>query len=407
MRGETAHGVLHSGEPTWPSGRSCGNGGDETQRNSEGTCSHPGRVAVVASNAPLGLTRAVGTRRIGCYEILSELGSGGMGSVHAALCTEARAGVPEGARVALKVLHAHLLEQTDQVARFLREVEIGTALDHPNVVRALDGGEVDGRHYLAMELVEGRTLDALGRELGQVPEELCLHIAREVCKGLAAIHAAGAIHRDVKPANVLITPEHVVKIMDLGVARVADDALRLSQTGAFVGSLHYAAPEQFQGGGKDLDGRVDLHALGLVLYELAAGTNPYVADDLPQVVHNVLHEEPRRLGEINPQVSPWFEEVVHCMLAKDRDQRFESAEVLGGILTAGRGRPLVEGAPARSGRGRRPAAPTRAHPAGDGAPWAGRRDRGPPEAARGGSIRPGARRAVGGRGGHRQVSPRG
>ncbi len=264
---------------------------------------------------------------VGPYVIARELGAGGMGTVYLA---HGAAGT-----VALKVVHPHLLADGDAAARFRREVEIGRAVEHVNVVRTLAGGESDGVHWLAMEFVEGQTLAGLLRELTRVPEELCRHIAREMCKGLAAIHAAGAVHRDVKPENVLITRDHVVKLMDLGVARSTDDALRLSQTGAFVGSLHYAAPEQFTGGGRDLDGRVDLHALGLVLYELATGICPYLADDLPQTVGRVLHETPRRLGEVEPQLSPFFEEVVHCLLAKDRDARFASADELLGVLEAG------------------------------------------------------------------------
>ena len=264
---------------------------------------------------------------LGPYRIDRKLGSGGMGTVYAA------AG-PEGV-VALKVVHSHLLDTGDSIQRFEREVAIGRTVDHPNVVRTFAGGEEDGHHYMAMEYVEGQTLDGLLADLERVPEELCRHIGREVCRGLAAIHAAGAIHRDVKPGNVLITPEHVVKIMDLGVALSIEDTLRLSQTGAFLGSVSYAAPEQFEGGGKDLDGRVDLHALGLVLYELACASNPYAAADISQTVSKVLYEEPRRLGEINPQLSPFFEEVVHCLLAKNRDERFSSGEDLLAVLEAG------------------------------------------------------------------------
>ncbi len=264
---------------------------------------------------------------LGPYVIDRELGSGGMGTVYAATG-------PDGV-VALKVVHPHLLETADAVERFRREVEIGQTIDHPNVVRTFGGGEADGHYFMAMEYVKGQTLDALLDELERVPEDLCRHIGREVCKGLGAIHAGGAIHRDIKPENVLITRDHVVKIMDLGVARSTDDALRLSQTGAFVGSLHYACPEQFIGGGKGLDGRVDLHALGLVLYELASGVCAFLADDIPQTIRKVLHDDPRRLGEINPQLSAFFEEVVHCLLAKDRDERFATADELCVALKSG------------------------------------------------------------------------
>ena len=277
--------------------------------------------------------------RLGPYRIDRELGSGGMGKVYAAVVEGRAPGLAEGTVVALKVVHPHLLETPGFFKRFLREAEIGKAVIHQNVVRTYDcdagrsGGE--DRHFLVMEYVEGQTLRDLLLELDRVPEELCRHIGREVAKGLAAIHAAGAVHRDMKPENVLITKDHVVKVMDLGVARLNDEALRLSQTGAFVGSIHYAAPECFTEGGKNVDGRTDLHALGLVLYELSCGVNPYLADDVAQVLRRILHEEPRRLGDVNPQLSAFFEEVVHCLLAKKPTDRFADASTLLGVLEEG------------------------------------------------------------------------
>ena len=297
---------------------------------------------------------------LGPYVVGRELGSGGMGAVYVATVrpgdsddgAAAATGLEPGTVVALKVVHERLLGE-DASRRFAREVEIGRRVRHPNVVRTLDGGEAGGRLYLAMEYVEGQTLAALRQELERVPEELCRHIGREVCKGLASIHSEGAIHRDVKPENVIISldaggaagspdsrqPVHVVKIMDLGVARSVDDAARLSHTGAFVGSLHYAAPEQFKGGGKGLDGRTDLHALGLVLYELASGVAPYHAPTVSQTLTRVLHEQPRRLGELNPQLSAFYEEVVHCLLAKDPADRFATAGELHDVLEQGEDSP--------------------------------------------------------------------
>ena len=272
---------------------------------------------------------------LGPYRIESELGSGGMGAVYSAIVEGPAPGLEPGARVALKIVHERFLEAKDAVERFRREVAIGKLVAHENVVRTYDGTEADGRCFMVMEFVQGQTLRALIEEMERVPEELCRHIGRQVSKGLGAIHAVGAVHRDVKPENVMITPDHVIKIMDLGIARLADDALRLSQTGMFVGSLHYASPEQFRGGGKGLDGRVDLHALGLVLYELASGNNPYLADEVPEIVHKVMTEEPRRLGELNPQLSAFFEEFVQTLLAKDRNERFATADDVTLALEAG------------------------------------------------------------------------
>jgi tetratricopeptide (TPR) repeat protein len=261
---------------------------------------------------------------------------------------------PDGTRVALKVLHPHLHATAGFFERFRREGSVGRRIQHRNVVRTLDVGVGDvggeSRHFLVMEHVAGRTLREILDELGPLPEALCVHIAREAACGLAAIHEAGVVHRDLKPENVIVTSgdeegddgsvdhgrpvtaEHVVKLMDLGVARLVKESVRLSRTGAFVGSVHYAAPEQFRDIGGDVDGRADLYALGLVLYEIASGVQPFEAKGVARVLGKILHEEPRRLGELSPQVSPFFEEVVHTLIRKDRDDRFASAADLIAVL---------------------------------------------------------------------------
>jgi serine/threonine-protein kinase len=143
----------------------------------------------------------------------------------------------------------------------MREVQLGQSIRRENVVRTLDCDQefADGKpqSFLAMEYVQGQTLADLQGELERVPDELCRHVAREICKGLSAIHDAGVIHRDLTPENVLITPDHVDKMMGLGVAKLSDKAMKLSRSGAFVGSVEHAAPEQFKG-------RTDLHALGVL-----------------------------------------------------------------------------------------------------------------------------------------------
>ena len=273
--------------------------------------------------------------RLGPYALDRELGAGGMGKVYAANVVERVLGLEVGARVAVKIVHPHLLETPGFFKRFLREGQIGQSVRHENVVRTLDCDAIGNDHFLVMEYVEGQTLSDLLHELDRVPEELCRHVGREICKGLAAIHAAGVVHRDLKPENVLITADHVVKVMDLGVARLIDESVRLSQTGAFVGSLHYAAPEQFRGGAAGVDARADLYALGVLLYEISGGEHPFVGDDVAQVLKKILHDEPRRIGVVNPQLSAFFEEVVHCLLAKDREQRFRTADELLDVLESG------------------------------------------------------------------------
>jgi predicted ATPase len=296
-----------------------------------------------ASSAP-SPTRFVG-RTLGRWRLASVLGSGGMGTVFEAADADRNDRPPDGRsqprsmeRVAVKVLHPHLLARRGFVDRFLREAEIGRRVRHANVVATLDAGaaDLDGEavHYLVMELVEGRTLrDVLGGA-GRAPESLCRDIGRETARALAAIHAAGAVHRDLKPENVIVVGGNSVKVMDLGVARLRDEAARLSHTGAFVGSVQYGAPEQFTAP-ETVDARADLHALGLVLYELSTGVHPYHAEGFRAVVRRVLDEAPRPAAELNPQLSPFFEEVVATLLAKDREKRFAAADEVAALFEAG------------------------------------------------------------------------
>jgi serine/threonine protein kinase/tetratricopeptide (TPR) repeat protein len=267
----------------------------------------------------------------GGYRVVEEIGAGGMAQVYLA--------EKDGESVAVKVLHGHLLEEGVFLERFRREAEIGIRIQHQNVVRTLDYGVSDllgqGDNFLVMEYVRGRTLRQLIDEMGRIPEKLCRHIAGEVASALVAIHAEGIIHRDLKPENVIITTDDVVKVMDLGIAFLSDEAIRLSLTGQFVGSIFYSAPEQIQGGGKDLDPRVDLYQLGVVLYEMACGEHPYRADDMRVALRRLLTEEPDRLADRNTQVTPFFDELVHTLLAKRRDRRFATAEALVRVLRTG------------------------------------------------------------------------
>jgi tetratricopeptide (TPR) repeat protein len=270
-------------------------------------------------------------RTLGAWRLVSVLGSGGMGTVFLAEDGEVRA--------AVKVVHAHLLARRGFLERFLREAEIGRRVRHANVVATLDAdtADVEGRavHFLVMEHVEGKTLRALLDDAGRLPEALCRHVGREAARALTAVHAAGVVHRDLKPENVIVTPDHVVKLMDLGVARLRDEAARLSQTGTFVGSALYAAPEQFRGGPTAVDGRADLYALGLTLYEAATGAHPFADDDFHVVLRRQLSETPRPAGELNPQLSPLFEALLAQLLEKDSSLRPSSGEDVARILDEG------------------------------------------------------------------------
>ncbi len=276
---------------------------------------------------------------LGGCTLESEVGSGGMASVWRATSGPGVPGVGEGEAVAIKIVHPHLYGVEGFYDRFLLEANLGMRIRHPNVVRTLDAGEGtlhgETRYYLVMEYVEGQTLRQLLDEGGPLSERLCRHIGVEVARALQAIHDADVIHRDLKPENVLILENEVIKVMDLGVARMKDAALRLSATGQFRGTLANAAPEQIRSGGRDIDGRADLYSLGMLLYELVTGENPFVATEALQVIRLQLEERPRPPSVLRPQISSFLEEVILKLMEKQREDRFARADDVRNVLEQG------------------------------------------------------------------------
>jgi eukaryotic-like serine/threonine-protein kinase len=257
-------------------------------------------------------------RNLGPYSLGREIGRGGMGTVYEATDTRS------GARVAVKLLHPYLHSLRE---RFAREARLGREVEHRNVVRTLDFVSVDAYDLLVMEYVEGRTL----REMAgtAVAEPLLRDLARQTAEGLAAIHAAGIVHRDLKPENILVDGEGVVRIMDLGIAKPSDTSVALTQPGQFLGSLPYAAPEQCAGG--EAGPPADLYALGVILYELATGGNPFRADTPGASLRAQIALVPPPVAS----VSPFLGEVIGTLLAKDPARRFPSARVLATALAKG------------------------------------------------------------------------
>ena len=269
---------------------------------------------------------------IGSYRILERIGAGAMGTVYSA----APAVAPES-RVALKVVHPHLLARPGFFKRFLREAQLGKSVRHENVVRTLDADAVrvgaETVHFLVMEHVEGQTLSGLLEELGTVPEAILREVARQMASGLAAIHAAGIVHRDLKPENALITADQRVRIMDLGIAREVAANSVLTQEGQFAGSLAYAAPEQF--GRHEVGPAADLYSLGVTLYELATGTNPFRRDDFAGVMAAHREHVPPTIESVVPETSAFFSDLVQTLLAKAPSARFASAAEVAAVLAEG------------------------------------------------------------------------
>lgn len=283
-------------------------------------------------------------RSIGPYRVLRELGRGGMGVVyeaqHAALHRV----------VALKVLPTLLAIAPRRVERFLREAAAVARLDHPGVVRVFDAGEVDGVFYYAMELIEGRSLRAAfdevrarcddePRRLPDVPQlgastqltriDEIAALGLELAEALTHAHAHGVVHRDVKPQNVLLGPDHHARLVDFGLVKNLDDSAHSVE---FAGTPHYASPEQIDPARHELDGRSDVFSLGIVLYELATLRRPFEGTSTQSVLRAVIGDEPRSLRSCDPRIARDFEAVVLQALEKAPSARYADAAALAADL---------------------------------------------------------------------------
>jgi serine/threonine protein kinase len=254
----------------------------------------------------------------GRYALGARLGVGGMGQVY-----RARDRVLERT-VAVKVLSAASTEDLELVARFGREARAAAALNHPNIVAVFDSGADGDLHYLVMEYVEGQSLAELLRRVGMLEPGRVADVGRQVCQALAAAHAAGLVHRDITPGNVLVDPAGLVKVADFGIAKLA---AATTMTGDKVlGTAAYLAPEQAQG--RPVDGRSDLYSLGCVLYALLTGAPPFAGDSPVAMAARHVTEQPTPLSHHNPRVSPALEAVVLTALAKEPADRYQSAAAM-------------------------------------------------------------------------------
>jgi eukaryotic-like serine/threonine-protein kinase len=234
-------------------------------------------------------------------------------------------------QLAIKILPPDLTEDVDRRARFTREAKAVAALNHPNIVTVYAVEEADGRHFITMELVRGRTLAELlprnGFALGKF-----LEMAIPLADGLAAAHQHGITHRDVKPTNVMVADDGRVKVLDFGLAKAQLDvwnrdgtlALRsATEEGHIVGTPAYMSPEQAEG--KKVDTRSDIFSLGIVLYEMLTGQRPFVGDSVTATLSSILHDTPRSLSELKPALPRRLARLVHRCLEKNPVDRYQSA----------------------------------------------------------------------------------
>jgi len=276
-------------------------------------------LAIGGSTSPAsgsGPAPRIGSLFAGRYDIESELGVGGMGIVYKAYDRTL------DDAVAIKVLRGEALAQDATLAdRFKQEIRLARKITHKNVLRTHDFGETEGMRYLSMEYVRGITLKHLLSQNRLLPTAAGLRIARQICNGLAAAHAAGVIHRDIKPQNILIEPNGGVKIMDFGIARLSEDK-GFTATGMVVGTPDYISPEQAKGGALDL--RTDVYSAGVVFYEIFSGTLPFEGDSALGVVLKHINEAPPPVESRNPGLDPKIARIVMKSIEKDPDQRYQS-----------------------------------------------------------------------------------
>jgi serine/threonine protein kinase len=273
---------------------------------------------------------AAGTRLAGRYRIAGLLGVGGMGMVYRA--EDEELGLP----VAVKVLRPDLAEDRRRLTRFKQELVLARRVSHPNVVRTHDLGSDGDLVFLTMDFVAGRSLGELLAAEGRLPVERAVAIARQLAAALAAAHEAGVVHRDLKPGNVLIDEAGRAAISDFGIARALGSA-GPTIPGSVVGTLDYMAPEQALGG--EVDGRADLYALGILLYEMLTGDLPFAGGSSMEMLAQRLTGAPRDLRASRAEVPPHLASVVRRLLQREPARRHQSArELLADLDGPGRAR---------------------------------------------------------------------
>jgi serine/threonine-protein kinase len=274
------------------------------------------------------------------YEVGRLLGAGGMAEVF-----EGRDRLL-ARRVAIKVPLSQHAHDPDFAQRFRREAQAAASLSHPGVVAVYDTGSENGTHFIVMEYVDGRTLKDVIRAEAPLYPDRAAEITADVCAALGAAHARGLVHRDVKPANIMLMPDGRVKLMDLGIARAAAGET-LTQTAAMLGTAQYLSPEQAQG--QDVDYRSDLYSLGCCLYEMLTGTVPFRGATPVAIAYRHVREDPAPPRLLNPDVPPSLEAVCLKAMAKRPEDRYQTAAEFRADLVRARTGQRTTAGPAAAG----------------------------------------------------------
>ena len=277
-------------------------------------------------------------QRVGDYEVIAQLGAGGMGRVYKVR------NVISNREEAMKILLPDFAADPDLAARFMAEIRTLAGLDHPGIAQLRTAFQHNNQFVMVMEYVEGTTLERLASEV-RIPLRHVLDYSMQVLAALSYAHARGVTHRDIKPANIMITMHGLIKLMDFGIAKSSGDK-QLTRPGRTMGSVYYMSPEQVQG--DTVDGRSDLYSFGVTLYELLTGRKPFQADTTYSVLNQQLTQPPTPPIEVNPAISPELNAIILRAMQKKPEDRFQNAEefrsALRGISDA-QSAPIPQAAP--------------------------------------------------------------
>jgi serine/threonine protein kinase/tetratricopeptide (TPR) repeat protein len=275
-----------------------------------------------------------GSTFAGRYQIIEELGGGGMGKVYKAYDTEVKE------KVAIKLLRPEIAADQRTIERFRNELKLARRIRHPRVCQMFDLGQDKGAYYIAMEYVSGEDLKSFLRRSKELAVGTAITIARQVCEGLAEAHKMGVVHRDLKPSNIMIDREGNARIMDFGIARSLE-AKKITGAGVMIGTPEYMSPEQVEG--KETDPRSDIYSLGVILFEMVTGRLPFEGDTALSVAVKHKTEPPPDPRELAPHLSDELSRLILKCLEKSRETRFQSAdEVLSGLASVERAVPVSE-----------------------------------------------------------------
>jgi len=265
-------------------------------------------------------------KNLGRYKVLSELGKGAMGTVYKGTDPAINR------NVALKTIRLAFVQDPDELAelkeRLSREASAAGKLSHPNIVTIYDVGNEGILQYIAMEYLEGQTLENMIRRKVKFNYKIIAQMITQICSALDYAHAQGIVHRDIKPANLMVLSDYTIKVMDFGIARV--DSSSMTRTGVAMGTPNYISPEQLQG--KPVDHRTDIFSLGVVMYEMLVGRRPFRGENLTSLIYNIVNTEPEAPSSIDKSVPNILDRVIARALKKNPEERYQKAgEIVTGL----------------------------------------------------------------------------